>query len=205
LTIAGIVLVVLQNIVLIGSLISGENPFPGGIFGALGYCSAGTAGVILLIVDAVKNNKKKNQENGNKADKSVSKKTEDTESDAPLASYRMNGNLQARYTRMFRQPFSQVIREEACTIQNKRCAVYTFQPNYARSQLCAFQHLFVVPGIKTRYFAVEYSYENQYYLCEWVFEGEKEKILANYGEISSLNTKECVVEKLNEILTKQKD
>lgn len=55
--IAGIVLIVLQALVVLGSLIGGKNPFAGGIFEIIGYFLVGIIGVILLVIGIKKNKK----------------------------------------------------------------------------------------------------------------------------------------------------
>ena len=56
--IAGIILIILQVIAVIGSFLGGGNPFKTGFFGLIGYFIFGIIGTILLIVYSVKKNKK---------------------------------------------------------------------------------------------------------------------------------------------------
>ena len=56
--IAGIILIILQIIAVIGSFIGGRNPFTVGIPELIGFFLIGIIGVILLIVYYVKKNKK---------------------------------------------------------------------------------------------------------------------------------------------------
>ena len=56
--IAGIILIVLQVVAVIGSFIGGRNPFKGGIPELIGFFLLGIIGVILLIAYYIKKNKK---------------------------------------------------------------------------------------------------------------------------------------------------
>ena len=56
--IAGIVLIVLQVLAIIGTVIAGRNPFKAGLLELIGYFSLGIIGVTLLIIYYVKKNKK---------------------------------------------------------------------------------------------------------------------------------------------------
>ena len=56
--IAGIVLIVLQCLGVIGGIIVGRNPFAGGIAEAVGYFLFGIVGVILLVADHMRKKKK---------------------------------------------------------------------------------------------------------------------------------------------------
>lgn len=55
--IAGIILIVLQIIGVIGAFIGGKNPFSGNFLEIIGYFLTGIIGVILLIADYIKNNR----------------------------------------------------------------------------------------------------------------------------------------------------
>ena len=56
--IAGIMLIILQVLAVIGSFIGGRNPFRAGFLQLIGFFLLGIIGVILLIVYYVKKNKK---------------------------------------------------------------------------------------------------------------------------------------------------
>ena len=56
--IAGIILIILQIIAVVGSFIGGRNPFTVGFPGLIGYFIFGIIGVILLIIYYVRKNKK---------------------------------------------------------------------------------------------------------------------------------------------------
>ena len=56
--IAGIILIILQVIAIIGSFLGGRNPFTSGFLEMIGYLISGIIGVILLIVHHIKKNKK---------------------------------------------------------------------------------------------------------------------------------------------------
>lgn len=86
---AGIILVVLQVIAVIGSLIAGGNPFAGGLFGTIGYFLFGIIGVILIIVGISRKNKNSANEqeinNTNTQDEINKAATEDKTSSANKA------------------------------------------------------------------------------------------------------------------------
>ena len=55
--IAGIILIVLQVLAVIGSLIAGRNPFKAGLIELIGYFIFGIIGITLLIIYYIKKNK----------------------------------------------------------------------------------------------------------------------------------------------------
>ena len=56
--VAGIMLIVLQIVAVIGSFIGGRNPFKTGLIELIGFFLMGIIGIILLIAYYIKKNKK---------------------------------------------------------------------------------------------------------------------------------------------------
>lgn len=95
--------------------------------------------------------------------------------------YHINEAKEKRFTKMFRQPFSNVIHEESTTVYGYDAVLYTFNPNDL--MIGSFIYMIEVFTDKPRYFASEYSYDNKYVLCEWTFEEDKKQSHLNYGPI----------------------
>lgn len=126
--------------------------------------------------------------------------------------YTMDKDLAEKYTRMFKEPFDQVIAKSEFIVNNKKCAMYGFSPLYLNRcirsgfDIGRFAYFVVVQGDKPRYFASEYSFNNTFVLCEWEFEGENKTGHINYGDVVSsvsdmLNHSSNIKKKLQEILT----
>lgn len=119
-------------------------------------------------------------------------------------SYILDKNIMAKYTKMFRQPFNQVVSTEKFIIHDYECILYRFSPRYVLG-IGDFCFMIEVKGNTTRYFASEYSFNRTYVLCEWVFKNEKEVAHINYGDVVSriedlLIHTEIVKERLEKIL-----
>lgn len=118
--------------------------------------------------------------------------------------YILDKYIMAKYTKMFRQPFDQVVSTEQFIIHDHECILYRFSPRYVFG-IGDFCFMIEVKGNNTRYFASEYSFHCTYVLCEWVFKNEKEVAHINYGDVVSriedlLIHTEIVKERLEEIL-----
>lgn len=221
--IAGIILIVLQVVGIIGALIGGRNPFSGGFFETLGYFLIGITGVILLIVARIRKKKQNNDSTQNKHieiapinnDRNISKDLNDLycqvdtliSIDTNDNDYKMKQELSDKYTRMFRQSFDNVINREIFTINNYRCVMYRFSPITSDfDKIGGFSHMIIVLQSTPRYFTSEHSFDNKFVLCEWIFTGEIESVHINYGNIVSsiadtLNITANIQKKLKEILT----
>ena len=102
---------------------------------------------------------------------------------------------------LFKMSFRNVIKVESTVIKNKQSKVYYFSPaSSGFTSIGAFYYLVEVGVRSPRYFALECSYDQQYMLCEWVFENGKEKSHINYGVlingIADLMGKESVYDRL---------
>ena len=78
---------------------------------------------------------------------------------------------------LFKISFKSVINVENIVVKNKQSKVYYFSPaSNGFTNVGAFYYLVEVGVKNPRYFALECSYDQQYVLCEWVFEnGEKKR------------------------------
>ena len=163
--IAGIILIVLQALGIISSFISGQNPFAHGSAFMLGYFLCGFIGIGLLIGAASKKKKQKRSQAAAEAESVKQKQAPDVKSDHASISksvdewqdeeqktsgYHMDEALKAKFTRMFRQPFSQVVNEEEFTVKQKKCVVYYFRISYATSAVGAFLQMIEVKGNSPR-------------------------------------------------------
>ena len=221
LKIAGIILIVIQCLATTGSLIGGNNPFRGGFLYSLGFFALGIIGIILLIIYLYRNDntnsKNINNETQNNTETNlinveneIQSTEEQYESKNDFNNYLIDKKVSEKYKRMFKRPFDEIQSIEIFMINNYKCYLYKFKtlakhlatPKLAIGGFCYF---IKVKTNKKRYFASEYSFDNTYVLCEWVFEGEKELKHINYGAVVSSNKDmfnhlENIKQKLKEIL-----
>lgn len=114
-----------------------------------------------------------------------------------------NKTKMERLSKMFNQPFTQVMGEQSISICNYKSKIYSFRPNTKPN---SFAYLIEIPfGKTTRYFASEYSHGFTFILTEWVFDKDNKLAHINYENITEnaneiVHHKEQFIKKVRQII-----